>query len=155
LWEKRRENLSPVDVAVSPDGRFLAVAGAAGGSNKPGIYRFLGVFLCDLKANPPEVRPLADEGGEIGRCVAFPPDGRTLACGAPDGAIELWNYKEGFRIGRFDRRHTRNVDRLVFNADGSRLVSAAYAETVRIWDIAERKQIRILQSYPAEIPFND
>ncbi|HYT90922.1 MAG TPA: hypothetical protein VEL76_19585, partial [Gemmataceae bacterium] len=155
LWQKLIKQLWPADLALSPDGRWLAVAGAFGQGSKEGSYRFHGVVLCDLKDNPAEVFPLADEGVQIGRCVAFAPDGRTLACGAPGGFIELWDCKKRQRIARFDQRHERDVDKLLFHPDGSVLFSAAYGETVRVWDVKEHKQLVILERYLGGIPFND
>jgi WD40 repeat protein len=154
-WEKRVKQLWPADLALSPDGGLLAVAGAFGRGEKPGRYRFHGVLLCDLKKDPPEIRPLADDHAAVGRCVAFAPDGKTLACGAPGGAIELWDCKARKRLGRFDQRHVWDVDALLFHPDGSALFSAAYGESVRVWDVEKREQLATPEAYPAEIPFTD
>ena len=55
---------------------------------------------------------------------AFSPDGRWLASGAHDGAMQLWDRRVG-AVVRTLGRHARPVRSLVFSAGGRTLITAA------------------------------
>src|SRR5262245_31158066 len=67
-------------------------------------------------------------------CVAFSPDGKTLASGAGDMMIKLWDPDTGKEIGTL-KGHTFWVNSLAFSGDSKTLVSGG-DKTVRLWDVA-------------------
>jgi WD40 repeat protein len=74
-------------------------------------------------------------------CVAYSPDGRSIASGAADGTARVWDSDTGRQIHRFsaDRREVRSV---AFSPDGKRLATAGYDHRVLLWDLSTGKEAR-------------
>jgi WD40 repeat protein len=72
--------------------------------------------------------------------LAFSPDGKALARGTADGAVELWEAAAGKKA---DSRaaHKGAVASLCFSPDGKRLASGGADRTVRVWDVAGGKEV--------------
>ena len=101
------------------------------------------------------------------RSVAFSPDGTKLASGAVDTTVKLWDVATGKNIatlGRADsetttgrifrhiaRRvskptgHTSWVASVAFSPDGTKLASGSFDETIKLWDVATKKNITTFQ----------
>ncbi len=105
------------EVAFSADGRRLAVPSS------------LGLWLYDV-ATAREIALLPY--GWVSS-AAFSPDGATLAAGARDGNILLWDAATGERTATL-HGDDGEVRSLVYSPDGAAL--AAVARTVRLWDLA-------------------
>jgi WD40 repeat protein len=74
---------------------------------------------------------LQGHNGYLG-CLAFSPDGATLAAG--DGrTIRLWPVQTGKLRSTF-RRHPDTVHTLAFSANGKTLLSADSTQTL-LWDV--------------------
>jgi len=114
--------------ALSTDNKLLAVGGDSA-LRKPGDHA---VYLID----PLEgkiVRTLAGHPSAI-RCVAFAPDGKTLATACYDEKIRLFDVATG--SVRYLLGHSRSIVTLDWSPDGRSLVSGSWDNTARIWDAA-------------------
>jgi hypothetical protein len=89
------------------------------------------------------IKPRNDRAQRVGVTAAsISGDGRVIACGCEDGSVQLWNVKPpGSKYVRPDgcARTTAHapgseVTCVVWSPDGSRLVSRASDDTLRLWD---------------------
>jgi WD40 repeat protein/tetratricopeptide (TPR) repeat protein len=134
-------------VAVSPDGRFLAVAWRAPGP---------GAVMALLKGKTPTGRvslfePLTGKklreltgAGETVHDLAFSPDGQTLAAACDDGKVRFWGPATG-RAGRVLAGHQEKPRALAFSPDGRRLVTVsaglAGGGELKVWDVQTGKEV--------------
>jgi hypothetical protein len=107
------------DLAVSPDGKLIALAA------------FLGVYLCDATTLQ-DVRWI-ETNSEV-RSVAFSPDGSVLAAGRTFDSLQLWRTANGELLGEL-QGHTGAVRGLNFSPDGSLLASGSADGTIRLWGL--------------------
>jgi WD40 repeat protein len=78
--------------------------------------------------------------------VAFAPDGRTIAAGAWDGSVTIWDVSSGRRIhrlvGHSDRIHT-----VAFSPDGRLIASGSRDHTARIWSTESGATLHVITSH--------
>jgi WD40 repeat protein len=104
-------------VAFAPDGSLLASAGESSLT----IWSLPG---CQRKV---------ERVDRSYRCLAFSPDSRTLALGAEDGTIRLWDVP-GARERAVLQSHADTVKSLAFSPDGKLLASSSQEGRVVLWD---------------------
>ena len=75
--------------------------------------------------------------------VAFSPDGKILASGSPDSAIQLWNVKDGTILKTLNWEDS-GVKNVVFSPDGNNLVSMSY-DAIRIWRVEDGSLLRTFE----------
>ncbi|MGP0068699.1 MAG: WD40 repeat domain-containing protein [Isosphaeraceae bacterium] len=114
--------------AFAPDGSMLVSAGDCS----------LTIWSCH-----PEYRPKWERTGESYHSLSFSPDGRTLALGADDSTIRLWDMPSG-RERTVLSGHAGTIRSLDFSPDGKLLVSASQKGRVVLWDALIGAEIRTL-----------
>ena len=68
------------------------------------------------------------------REIQYAPDGRTLASGAEDATVRLWDPVTG-ELKRTLTGHSNVVSNVAFSPDGQTLASGAGDGTVGLWDV--------------------
>ena len=119
----------PESIAFSPDGTILAI-----GQNLWDVATRTNIATLPYAYGP----------------AAFSPDGNILATGNLSGStVMLWDVATGENIVTLEG-HTGDFNRgavesIAFSPDGTTLATGARDNTVRLWDIATRTTIAILE----------
>ena len=111
------------EIQYSPDGTRFAVAST------------IGIWLYDADTGQ-EIDLLTGHTEHV-LCIAFSPDGKTLASGSQDNTIRLWDANTGQQKKTL-AGHTSGVYSVSFSPDGKTLASGGSVldATIRLWDTA-------------------
>ncbi len=121
---RMRHGDSTFSVAFSPTGKVFATGGGRDGK----------IVLWDVKTGK-RVAMLTGHKSTVA-CLAFSPDGKTLASGGNDRTVRLWNVATGKETQRTAGKS--NVSALVFRDDGKALVFASAANAY-VWQLVRPK----------------
>jgi WD40 repeat protein len=125
---------SVLSLAFSPDGKTLAAACRDGKLRRWAVETW-------------QQLPVLTGSGPL-HTVAFSPDGRTLAAGAGNldvpVNVQLWDLATGSERPPL-HGHTSVTFALVFSPDGKTLASGSHDKTVRLWDVASGRALRVLR----------
>jgi len=148
-------------LAASPDGELLAVSGFDGR---------VSVVRLDTMA----VARQFDGLPAPSRCVAFAPDGHTVAAGCDDGQVYLWNVSGGpprilheptnqdvltaligliepaSQPSKVQAPTSRPIFAVAISPDGTRLAAARDGE-IHLWDVSVGKLLRRLKGHSRAI----
>ncbi|HZY88173.1 MAG TPA: PQQ-binding-like beta-propeller repeat protein, partial [Gemmataceae bacterium] len=126
-------------IALSPDGQLLAATANAKflvGDEDEGWKAIRVWRVATGEELPRLILPPDDNGAGAAVCLAFSPDGRTLAIGQEgEKVVRLWEPASGQERGKLDG-HRDCVRSLAFGPDGKLLASGGNAGVVLVWDIA-------------------
>ena len=121
-------------VVFSPDGKRLAACGHRG------------IQLWDSATRAPVATwPSTSALGFL----AYSPDGKVLAVGSIEGALELWDAGTGQKLYTFNGQ--ADIRMVAFSPDGTRLVSAGRDGALRVWDPSGRREALPLSESASEI----
>jgi WD40 repeat protein len=117
--------------ALSPDGELLALL-----LYLDGVYELV---VWDVKQNQQVAAAKYDKDAPTS--LAFSPDGKILATNTSTGKCvvlyETRELKESKRIARQEE----GVDGLAFSPDGKKLATSTLKGEVKLWDVAEDKEL--------------
>jgi WD40 repeat protein len=119
-------------LAFAPDGKRLTVFHAVRyyrDDDRVGLFNSL--RLWDLETEPPVERAVLRFGC---RCLAFSPDGKTVALDGMNQTVRLKDIATGQDLALV-RGHTDWVQALAFSPDGKTLASGSLDQTIRLWDL--------------------
>ena len=124
---------SAADVAISPDGKRVAVPVTAGSRGAPA-----GILIEETRA---AVRVWELETGKVTdvvkgietaiQRVAFSPDGKRLATAGSDKAVRVWDMETGKELAALPTDN--RVEAIAFSPDGKSLAAGCKDGDVRIW----------------------
>ncbi len=118
------------DLALSPEGNWLVVAGT------PGIVQ---IWNISEPRRPERMSSIHAHFGAAS-AAAFQPGGTLLATASGnDETIRLWDLKnpEEPSLLKTLRSHDWMVNSVAFNGTGDLLASASYDMTARVWDVSD------------------
>jgi WD40 repeat protein len=122
---------SALSLLFSPDGKTLAVQQPEGGGG--------GIIHLWQSATGKEIGHVKGQGSTL-PSVAFSPNGKRLAS-ASGKQLCIWDVASGKALRSFPQGHKDTVAALVISPDGKRLSSSGSEGTIRIWDVAQGKEL--------------
>jgi WD40 repeat protein len=124
------ENVWSLD--FSPNGKTLASAG--------GFVRVWDTTSAKervtLRPPPNSPRP---------QCLAFSPDGKTLAVGEIPGGLTLWDTQSWYARATFSW-HWAGIAAIAFSPDETMLATASFDGTVKLWTAASEAEVQAQSS---------
>ncbi|ETN71197.1 WD domain, G-beta repeat protein [Necator americanus] len=131
--EKRISDMQINSVAINDTGDWLALGCGKGSAAQLVVWEWQSETYV-LKQQAHSQRVLA---------VQYAPDGSSLATGAEDGKVKIWDGRTGFCTVTFDE-HTSAVTGVCWTQNGKAILSSSLDGTVRAHDLKRYRNFRTL-----------
>jgi WD40 repeat protein len=128
-------------VTFSPNGRYFAAAGDAGGRSPVRIY--------DARTGKLECRFLPDEAVGWTGCRFSPDSTKVVSWGSTSQNLYLWEVGTGRQLRKL-QGHKQPVSLANFSTDGKWIVSGSADRTLRVWDVSAGTAMRVLEGHSAD-----
>jgi WD40 repeat protein len=120
-------------MAIAPDNKLLA------GADEDKVHLW-NTTAGDL------VRTLEGHTDRV-LCIAFAPDGKTVATGSADKTVRVWDVESGELLHTMIG-HSGGVNSISYAPDGMLVASGSEDKTVRLWNTATGQPVHTLQHAP-------
>jgi WD40 repeat protein len=122
-------------LAFSPTEHLLAI----------GVRGFAAIY--DIRKE--EIRHRLHDGATV-TALGFDPSGRTLATGASDSDVKLWDAAEGVPTAILEG-HAGVVTSVAFAPDGRTLASSGWDHTIKVWDRVSGRLVTTLEGHTGAV----
>jgi WD40 repeat protein len=133
---------SPEGVAVSKDGSVLAVGSGAYETDTDS--KDFSIKLYDLAGQ--EKGKLRGHTNSV-TCLAFRPDGETLASGSEDGTIKVWDVASRSELFELTGVSDTPPTSVAYSPDGRVLAIGSGTGAVQLWEFAQQE---VTAKFPGE-----
>ncbi|QGJ70898.1 Serine/threonine protein kinase [Planctomycetales bacterium 10988] len=83
--------------------------------------------------------------------ATFSHHGSFVATGSLDRSARLWNARNGELIHSFQEGHTQAILAVSYHPNGKQALSASEGGTIRIWNLEESRQVRVIKAHDAAV----
>jgi WD40 repeat protein len=136
-------NTDQLELALSPDGEWLAAWGA-GGNNRAERMRVARTVELYNPTTGKAVKKIEAGDNETVSGVVLSPDNKTLALATLTGTVQLWDIAAGKRLKSWRATQTGQGGYLAFSPDGKTLVvgNRSSESAPSAWDVASGRRLR-------------
>jgi WD40 repeat protein len=131
-------------LALSPDGKWLAIGGLLSGTSE----EKMAIRLYDFESG--EIVNLLKGHTNIIQSLAFSANGNFLISGSADQTAIIWNLETKEKLQTLSG-HTGNITAVAFTSDSKRVVTASSDQTMRFWQVDDGELLKILKGHEEQI----
>eukprot|EP00698_Gefionella_okellyi_P016871 TRINITY_DN486_c0_g1_i2.p1 TRINITY_DN486_c0_g1~~TRINITY_DN486_c0_g1_i2.p1 ORF type:complete len:516 (+),score=109.85 TRINITY_DN486_c0_g1_i2:378-1925(+) len=81
--------------------------------------------------------------------VAFSRDCELLVSASQNGKVKVWKIQTGQCLRKFDAAHSRGITSVMFNRDGTQVLTSSYDNLVRIHGLKSSKMLKEFRGHTA------